>query len=163
MDGDEPPGSGGRTRGRSCDGCLRKWALLQNIYTQMLIKQYRSSTGPPPRVLFQPDVSSTRQSRQTSNQITSPQPPVTATNVNYGSAPTMNPNSSSFNLANYEPRPPVPLALRNVPTPANNPASFKEKLRRLRNAQLAQMGRSPVEKPPMLPGSKSSARISLVM
>ena len=129
--------------------------LARHFHIQKLMNHVGLRQAPPQRVLFQPDVSSTRQSRQPSNQITSPQPLTATTSTNYTNTPALNPNSSSFNMANYEPRQPVPLLLRNVITPANSPALFKEKIRRIRNVQLAKMGRAPLEeKPPMLPGSE---------
>ncbi|KAI9682393.1 MAG: Chromatin structure-remodeling complex protein rsc9 [Caeruleum heppii] len=122
----EDPGSGGRiTRG------LRQ--------------------APPQRVLFQPDVSSSRQSRQASGNQSSPQPgaptPVAAYN------PASNPNSMSFTIANYEPKTQMPLTLRPVITPGNNPILFKERQRTLRDARAARDRNAQNYKGMMLPGT----------
>lgn len=46
-------------------------------------------------------------------------------------------------LANYEPRPQMPLTLRGVVTPGNNPSLFKERQRLAREAKSAQHGKPP--------------------
>lgn len=68
-----------------------------------------------------------------------------------------NPNSMSFAIANYEPRPQMPLTLRGVITPANNPTMFKERQRIIKEA-IAPKGSKvlPTHKGLMLPGSKST-------
>ena len=112
--------------------------------------------APPQRVLFQPNLSSSRQVRQSSGHLQSPQPH-TAISSSYNHNPSSNPNSVSFSIANYEPRPQIPLTLRPVTTPGNNPAQFKENLRRVREATAAKLGKSiPSSKGMMLPGSKLS-------
>ncbi|MCJ1392901.1 Chromatin structure-remodeling complex protein rsc9 [Xylographa bjoerkii] len=128
MDLDEP-GSGGRvTRG------LRQ--------------------APPQRQLFQPDISSSRQTRHTPSNVHSPQPLTQSTNNAYNYNPSSNPNSSSFSIANYEPRIQVPLTLRPVLTPGNNPAMFRERLKKIREAQAAKLGKTPPSyKGMMLPGT----------
>lgn len=47
----------------------------------------------------------------------------------------------SVNLANYEPRPQMPLTLRGVVTPGNNPIMFKERLRLAKEAKTTQHGK----------------------
>ncbi|MCJ1319843.1 Chromatin structure-remodeling complex protein rsc9 [Xylographa vitiligo] len=128
MDLDEP-GSGGRvTRG------LRQ--------------------APPQRQLFQPDISSSRQIRHTSGNVHSPQPLTQSSNNAYTYNPSSNPNSGSFSIANYEPRIQVPLTLRPVLTPGNNPAMFREKLKKIKEAQAAKLGKVPPSyKGMMLPGT----------
>ncbi|MCJ1477810.1 Chromatin structure-remodeling complex protein rsc9 [Lambiella insularis] len=133
MDIDEPGSGGGRvTRG------LRQ--------------------APPQRQLFQPDVSSSRQIRNTPSNIQSPQPFHASTNVGYtynpSSNPSSNPNSSSFSIANYEPRMQMPLTLRSVVTPGNNPSLFRDRVKKIREMQAAKLGKSPSSyKGMMLPGT----------
>ncbi|KAF2621615.1 hypothetical protein BU25DRAFT_443700 [Macroventuria anomochaeta] len=63
--------------------------------------------APPQRVLFQPE-SSTRQTRQSTGHLNSPQ-------LNgYGTS------AAAVAIANYEPRTNIPLALKQVITPSNN-------------------------------------------
>ena len=111
--------------------------------------------APPPRQLFQPDLSSSRQTRHSSGHHQSPQPTAAAhTGYNYASS---NPNSASFAIANYEPRPPMPLTLRPILTPGNNPALFNERLRLAREARKIELGLiSPSTKGMMKPGGKCS-------
>lgn len=98
--------------------------------------------APPQRVLFQPDVSSSRQPRHPStHHHSSPQPAATvATTHSYPAS--SNPSNMSFSLANYEPRPQMPLTLRGVVTPGNNPIQFKERQRLAREAKAAQHGKA---------------------
>jgi chromatin structure-remodeling complex subunit RSC9 len=112
--------------------------------------------APPQRVLYQPDLSSTRQSRNAANH---PQPSQNMTGTtSAGQAYNMSSNSSSnsFKIENYEPRPQIPLTLRPVLTPASNPTLFKEKVKRIRDAHIARTGRSSLlsYQGMMLPGSK---------
>jgi len=110
--------------------------------------------APPQRVLFQPDLSSSRQ-RHPGGSAGSPQPTQPLTNGNYSLPTSSNPNSMSFSIANYEPRPPVALTLRPVATPTNNPAVFREKARRMHEAYLRRIGKDQsASKGMMLPGSK---------
>lgn len=63
--------------------------------------------------------------------------------------------NQSMAVANYEPRPQMPLTLRPVLTPGNNPAEFIKRKKQLRDAALAAQGRAPARKQDMvLPGSK---------
>ncbi|KAF2098187.1 hypothetical protein NA57DRAFT_57353 [Rhizodiscina lignyota] len=71
--------------------------------------------APPQRVLFQPDMSSGRQTRS-ANQANSPTP---------GQANGVHGMSgASVTIANYEPRPLIPSSVRPVTTPANNPDHY---------------------------------------
>jgi chromatin structure-remodeling complex subunit RSC9 len=105
--------------------------------------------APPQRILFQPDVTSSRQTRHSSGIPSQPQP---ANHVSGAAAynASSNPNSSSFSIANYEPRPPMPLSLRPVITPGNNPLAFAEKLKSTRDAGVAKASR---EQKQLLPGT----------
>ncbi|KAI9826588.1 MAG: Chromatin structure-remodeling complex protein rsc9 [Thelocarpon impressellum] len=65
-----------------------------------------------------------------------------------------NPGSMSFTVANYEPRPQMPLTLRPVVTPGNNPGLFKERQRIAREAKsVREAGTSQNYKGMMLPGT----------
>ncbi|KAI4137759.1 MAG: hypothetical protein L6R39_007113 [Caloplaca ligustica] len=96
----------------------------------------RSTRGlrqaPPQRVLFQPDVSSSRQTRTATGHGQSPQP-TTAPSSGYSYAAATNQNSMPHNLASYEPRPPMPLTLRGVVAPANNSTRFYQQVAQLQN------------------------------
>ncbi|KAI9727067.1 MAG: Chromatin structure-remodeling complex protein rsc9 [Cirrosporium novae-zelandiae] len=86
--------------------------------------------NPTPARHYQPDTSSTRQTRQSSGHAQSPQPTPTYNNVgSYSPNPSANPNSMSFQAANYEPRPEAPLTMRPVITPGYNPSLYEEKRR----------------------------------
>lgn len=145
----EEPGSG--AGGRSTRGELSTVTIFLLCYTDTVYQGLRQA--PPPRQLFQPDVSSSRQTRHSSGHLQSPQPAApTHTGYNYASS---NPNSASFAIANYEPRPPMPLTLRPILTPSNNPALFKEKQRLAREARKVELGLiSPSTKGMMKPGGK---------
>lgn len=130
---EETPGSGGRvTRG------LRQ--------------------APPQRVLFQPDTQPSRQARHVSH--TSHPPPSQPSHQQQGprgASTSYNPSSNIDNMsvavANYEPRPQMPLTLRPVITPGNNPVEFARRQKAL--SQVAANGRVTTATPRvMLPGSK---------
>ena len=109
--------------------------------------------APPQRVLFPPDVSSTRQ-RNTSSHMHSPQPTSHSGGYAYNN-PSSNPNSTNFSISNYEPRMQMPLTLRPVVTPSNNLPVFQEKIKQLQDARATQLGLKTA--PPlgmMLPGSQ---------
>ena len=100
--------------------------------------------APPQRVLFQPDIGSSRQTRQPSGHPQSPQPTnanMTNTGYNYSASP--NPSNSSFSIANYEPRPQMPLTLRPIMTPGNNFPLFSAQVKKVRDARLASLGLAP--------------------
>ena len=130
---EETPGSGGRgTRG------LRQ--------------------APPQRVLFQPDTQPSRQSRvSTTSHPPTPQhhqqqqqPRGASTSYN----PSSNMENMSLAVTNYEPRPQMPLTLRPVITPGNNPVEYARRQRALRDA-AANASRQTAPAPRlMLPGCK---------
>ncbi|PMD13553.1 hypothetical protein NA56DRAFT_637682 [Hyaloscypha hepaticicola] len=129
---EEAPGSGGRvTRG------LRQ--------------------APPQRILFQPETTS-RQTRNVSatSHAPSPQHPNHHQQPR-GASTSFNPNMDhqSLAVANYEPRPQMPLTLRPVITPGNNAAEFAKRQKIMRDAALAASGRAPAPSRGgiMLPGS----------
>jgi chromatin structure-remodeling complex subunit RSC9 len=106
--------------------------------------------APPQRVLFQPDLP--RQTRHASTAASNtPQVPRGAS-TSYN--PTSNPDGMSVAVANYEPRPQMPLTLRPVITPGNNPSEFARRQRLLRE-QAANNGRQfvPQNTKMMLPGT----------
>lgn len=126
---EETPGSGGRvTRG------LRQ--------------------APPQRVLFQPDPLPARQTRH----VPPPAPaPVLPRGASTSHNPSSNPENLSQAVASYEPRPQMPLTLRPVITPANNPVDFFRRQRALREQAMAGSAK-PVPSPRMmLPGCKYRA------
>ena len=104
----------------------------------------RSTRGlrqaPPPRVLFQPDTSSSRQTRHGSANQQSPQPSSAGAPSYNGYGATSNSPHFTGSLANYEPRPQMPLTLRPVMTPGNNVAQFEADLRREREMRRTQLG-----------------------
>ena len=96
---------------------------------------------PPQRVLFQPDVTSSRNTRHSSGHAQSPQPTAAAathTGYNYS-----NPNSSFFSITNYEPRAQIPMTLRPITTPGNNYPTFKAQLKRARDQKRMLLGMTP--------------------
>jgi chromatin structure-remodeling complex subunit RSC9 len=136
---EETPGSGGRvTRG------LRQ--------------------APPQRILFQPETHSSRQTRNASgtSHISSPQHHLNhqqhqqprGASTSY--TPSSNMEHMSLAVANYEPRPQMPLTLRGVITPGNNPTEFARRQKALKDAAAIASGRAPVASKGgiMLPGSK---------
>ncbi|KAK4908023.1 hypothetical protein LTR28_000381, partial [Elasticomyces elasticus] len=106
--------------------------------------------APPQRVLFQPDSLPARQTRQVSHQGKSPTPASTTMNGIY-SNPSVASNATSLTLATYEPKPQLPLSLKAVNTPANNPEYYK----RLRQTQKEAQAGNPTKKHKgmMLPGT----------
>ena len=136
-------------------------SLTRSALTYLTLEGLRQA--PPQRVLFQPDLSSSRQTRHTPNHTQSPQPLTTSTNSGYTYNTSFNPNSTSFNIANYEPRPQIPLTLRPVLTPGNNPTIFKDRIKKVREAQAARLGKTPPSyKGMMLPGSMLLILISII-
>lgn len=128
---EEAPGSGGRvTRG------LRQ--------------------APPQRILFQPDTQPSRQSR---HATATSHPPSSHQQQNQqfrGASTSYNPPANMENMspavANYEPRPQMPLTLRTVITPGNNPIEWTRRQRLMKEHNGAN-GRLPPPKV-VLPGSK---------
>ncbi|KAL8799943.1 MAG: hypothetical protein Q9200_007404 [Gallowayella weberi] len=86
--------------------------------------------APPQRVLFQPDLSSSRQSRTATGHGQSPQP-TTAPSSGYSGF------SLPPSISNYEPRPSFPLTLRGVTTPANNSTRFYQQVNQHGNKRKA--------------------------
>jgi chromatin structure-remodeling complex subunit RSC9 len=134
---EETPGSGGRvTRG------LRQ--------------------APPQRILFQPETTS----RQTRNVSATSHAPSPQHHPNHhqqhqprGASTSFNPNMDhqSLAVANYEPRPQMPLTLRPVITPGNNAVEFAKRQKIMKDAALAASGRPPAPSKGgiMLPGCKT--------
>jgi chromatin structure-remodeling complex subunit RSC9 len=121
--------------------------------------------APPQRVLFQPDTQPSRQARHVSNTShTSHLPSTQQANQHQaprGASTSYNPSSNTENMslavANYEPRPQMPLTLRPVITPGNNPVEFAR--REKAKSQVAMNGKIPTQTPRvMLPGSRSRFR-----
>lgn len=88
--------------------------------------------APPQRVLFQPDINSSRQSRSATAQNASPSPGLNA--LNGMSHPNL--YGTNTTLANYEPRPQPALTLKPVTTPANNPEHYSLKRKQLEDAAV---------------------------
>lgn len=151
MDVDDPGSGGGRTT---------RGGLSSNVFTTFSALNLKMSglrQAPAPRQLFQPDVSASRQTRHSSGHLQSPQP-AAATHTGYNYSASSNPNSTSFAIQNYEPRPPTALTLRPIVTPSNNPAMFQEKQRIAREARRAELGLvSPSTKGMMKPGGEYAA------
>jgi chromatin structure-remodeling complex subunit RSC9 len=124
--------------------------MLPTLSIRELINMTGLRQAPPQRVIFQPDTGTSRQSR-TSSQTFTPQH-VQHSNTPYSSS---NPNSMSFGVGNYEPRQPMPLNLRPVVTPGNNPDLFRDKQRALRESKVTKPNarKSGVHKGMMLPGT----------
>jgi chromatin structure-remodeling complex subunit RSC9 len=98
--------------------------------------------APPQRVLFQPDVSAPRQTRQSTGAMNSPQPG--------SSSSALGTSDAAMTIANYQPRTAVPSSMKPVVTPATNPDYF----RNLRNRYiLSKHSRSQPYKGMMLPGT----------
>ena len=147
--------------------CRWMWACTTDrdlhrmtVYIHVLISPPGLRQDPSRRVMFQPPVAASRSNRPTSHHALSPQPPI-GTSHTYAMNPASNPNSASFSIQNYEPRAQMPLTLRPLSTPSTAPVLFKEKVRKIREAQLAKMIRdSPVpinnSRGMMLPGSRLS-------
>jgi len=128
--------------------------------------------APPQRVLFQPETQSTRPHRNTSTPSHQPQSQHHQQQQHHhlpqhqqqqqpqrlplGASTSYNPSSNIENMsiavANYEPRPQMPLTLRPVITPGNNLTEFT---RRQRAMALANANGKPPSSAPrlMLPGS----------
>ncbi|KAG4420036.1 hypothetical protein IFR04_006795 [Cadophora malorum] len=137
---EETPGSGGRaTRG------LRQ--------------------APPPRQMWQPEPQSSRQTRNvTASSHTSTPQQHHGQQQNQqqqqlrGASTSYNPSSNTDNMslavANYEPRPQMPLTLRQVITPGNSAVEFARLQKVLKDTAAAAHGRAHVSnKGIMLPGT----------
>ncbi|KAG9238914.1 hypothetical protein BJ875DRAFT_449854 [Amylocarpus encephaloides] len=78
--------------------------------------------APPQRVLFQSD---TQSSRPTRHVPSTPQHQSHGTSTSYN--PSSNIDNMSLAVANYEPRPQMPMTLRPIITPGNNPVEFSRR------------------------------------
>jgi chromatin structure-remodeling complex subunit RSC9 len=114
--------------------------------------------APPQRILFQPDTQPVRQSRHpTSHPPHAHQP---QHHGHRGASTSHNPSSSMENtssaITNFEPRAPMPLTLRPVITPGNNPIEFARRQQVLKLAAAVESGQLPAVPPPrlVLPGSE---------
>ncbi|KAI9736533.1 MAG: Chromatin structure-remodeling complex protein rsc9 [Claussenomyces sp. TS43310] len=106
--------------------------------------------APPQRVLFQPDTLPSRQVRHTPAAVSATSQPRGASSYN----PPTNPDNMSHAVANYEPRPQMPLTLRPVVTPGNNPVEFARRQRALREHAASIAGTKAAPAPRMmLPGT----------
>ena len=109
--------------------------------------------APPQRVLFQPDISSSRQNRQQQLQPGN-QPMGSQSTPSYTLNPALSGNSNLFYAAKHDPRVSMPLTFRSLTTPSSNPLEFQRKVQQLREARLASAGGRPIAKPQyMAPGS----------
>jgi chromatin structure-remodeling complex subunit RSC9 len=75
--------------------------------------------APPQRVLFQPEATPVRQTRTATGALQSPQPGSQSNGV-YGQSLTIQ------TVMAYEPRPAIPVNLKPVVTPSNNPQAFRK-------------------------------------
>ncbi|KAM0723438.1 hypothetical protein Q7P37_000424 [Cladosporium fusiforme] len=113
----------------------------------------RSSRGlrhqPPQRVLFQPDLTASRQTRGQSNTVqASPTPGATMNGIMNASSLT---NGATSTLASYEPSQSYPLTLKPVVTPANNPEYYLNERKRKAEATAGPLSRK--YRNIMLPGT----------
>ncbi|KAF2772376.1 hypothetical protein EJ03DRAFT_387782 [Teratosphaeria nubilosa] len=102
--------------------------------------------APPQRVLFQPDLTSGRQTRGAVQATNSPTPgagPNGFMNASNGAA--------SATLANYEPSQSYPLSLKPVTTPANNPDYYRNERKRKAEANAGPLAKK--YRNIMLPGT----------
>lgn len=117
--------------------------------------------APPQRVLFQPDTQPSRQARHVSTTSHTSHPPPSQQATQHqpprGASTSYNPLSNTENMslavANYEPRPQMPLTLRPVITPGNNPVEFARREKARIQASLNGKVAPPAPRV-MLPGSK---------
>ena len=116
--------------------------------------------APPQRVLFQPDTQPARQTRHSTSH-----PNAQHHNQHQGhrgASTSYNPPSNTDNLSsgtnNFDNRPAMPLTLRPVITPGNNPLEFARREHALKIAAAVESGKIPAIAPPrlVLPGCKST-------
>ena len=146
MDIDDPGSGGGRTT-RGEHWVTRAAVAFCGLNIVLGLRQ-----APPQRVLFQPDLSSSRQVRHSSGHLPSPTPTAAPPTTGYNYSASSNPGSINFSVANYEPRQPMPLTLRGVVTPSNNPSLFKEKQRLQREGRSSQHAKIVSHKGMIKPG-----------
>lgn len=113
----------------------------------------RSTRGlrqaPPQRVLFQPDLTSGRQTRGQVQSSNSPAPGSGANGIMNASSLTN--GAASSTLANYEPSQSYPLSLKPVTTPANNPEFYRNERKRKAEAAAGPLAKK--YRNIMLPGT----------
>ncbi|KAL2069518.1 hypothetical protein VTL71DRAFT_14197 [Oculimacula yallundae] len=120
--------------------------------------------APPPRQMWQPEPQSSRQTRnvaapshtstpqQHHNQQQPQNQQLRGASTSYN--PSSNTDNISLAVANYEPRPQMPLTLRQVITPGNSAVEFARLQKVLKDAAAVAHGRAPVStKGIMLPGT----------
>lgn len=117
--------------------------------------------APPQRMLFQPDSSSSRMTRNVSATSHTSSPQLNhqqQQSQSRGASTSFNPSgsmeNSSASVTNYEPRPQHALTLRPVITPGNNAAEFKRR-EQIAKAQAAGKTAPSRNVGILLPGSKS--------
>lgn len=113
----------------------------------------RSSRGlrqqPPQRVLFQPDLTASRQTRgQSSTVNASPTPSATTNGIMNATALT---NGATSTLASYEPAVSYPLTLKPLATPSNNAEHYRNERKRKAEANAGPLARK--YRQIMLPGT----------
>lgn len=114
----------------------------------------RSTRGlrqqPPQRVLFQPDLTSARQTRG-QNPTASHASPTPHSGINGVMNASSLSNGASSTLASYEPSQTYPLSLKPVITPANNPEFYRNERKRKLEANAGPLARK--YRNIMLPGT----------
>lgn len=113
----------------------------------------RSTRGlrhqPPQRVLFQPDLTSARQTRGQMQTGTGSPAPGSGVNGNMNAAYLS--NGASATLASYEPSQSYPLSLKPVTTPASNPDFYRSERKRKAEANAGPLAKK--YRNIMLPGT----------
>ncbi|KAK5124946.1 hypothetical protein LTR85_001136 [Meristemomyces frigidus] len=102
--------------------------------------------APPQRVLFQPDLTASRQTRGVNQPSNSP----AIGGIGMMNAASLT-NGASATLANYEPSQSYPLSLKPVITPANNPEHYRNVRKRKAEANAGPLARK--YRNIMLPGT----------
>ena len=155
--------SGGRTaRGKKCWAKGRgKPAPRPAVMCKLMDDPTGLRQAPPPRVLFQPDISSARHARPTNSTASAPQPSGASHSTGVAQASmaqaSMTPELPST-LATFEPEPPITMPLRPVPTSSNDPAMTDQRRNadRLRNRLLGRSNAPVTQHNVILPGSEPS-------
>lgn len=114
--------------------------------------------APPQRVMFQPDTQPARQTRHSTShphaQHHHQHQPHRGASTSYN--PPSNLDNISAATSNFDNRPAMPLTLRPVITPGNNPVEFARREHALKLAAAVESGKIPAMAPPrlVLPGCK---------
>lgn len=112
----------------------------------------RSTRGlrqqPPQRVLFQPDLTASRQTRGAASNVHASPTPGASVNGIVNSAMA---NGATSTLASYEPSQSYPLSLKPVVTPSNNPDYYRNERKRKLEANAGPLARK--YRNIMLPGT----------